>query len=86
MGYDEFTFYQVDIDEYLKNTNNHSIYLLLNEEVPKNIHLKKAYFNCRAGYVEGEIAGLYTVNNCLLKIGGIDGDIYDFIKDNKEGM
>lgn len=77
LKYDTLSFYQVNIDSYLREDKN--ISQILRDVSPENKHLKNAYFNIKASYAEGKIASsieneaLWHKSPC-----GIDGDICNF--------
>ncbi len=51
--YDELTFYEVDIEEYLKDDTT---FISMYKKCPSDEDLKSAYLLIRAAYVEGKIA------------------------------
>lgn len=78
LNYEIFSFYQVDIDSYLEEDLH--ISKILGEVCPKDEHIKAAYYNIKASYVEGKIASLTKETDTLWHKSptGIDGDIYKY--------
>ena len=76
--YDKIIFYEVDVDEYLKNDSYFNKILNINEDE----NLIYAYKWIKANYVEGKIA--VEKNPSMYHKSVLDGFFYDYIKSIKE--
>lgn len=85
LDFDILSFYQIDIDSYLNETNDQAIFEILREKAPDDPDLKSAYYRIKAAYVEGKIAALRKAK-IWNPSGGMDGDFYHYNMNHKSDM
>lgn len=77
-NYKELVFYEVDIDEYIKNEDE--LFKNLYGDAPSDEYLLAAYYFIRAAYVEGKLgAGTYAFEDMYHK-SSLDEYFFDYYK------
>lgn len=74
-NYKEIVFYEVDIDEYIKNDR---LFKKLYGNVPDDTYLSSAYYFIRAAYVEGKLG--FGTSASMYRKSSLDGYFYEYYK------
>ena len=77
-NYKEVVFYEVDIDEYIKNDK---LFKKLYANVPNDEYLSLAYYFIRAAYVEGKLG--FETSASMYHKSSLDEYFFDYYKRNK---
>ncbi|WP_455259405.1 hypothetical protein [Ruminococcus sp.] len=77
-NYKEIVFYEVDIDEYIKNDK---LFKKLYGNVPNDEYLSLAYYFIRAAYVEGKLG--FETSASMYHKSSLDEYFFDYYKRNK---
>ena len=77
-NYKEIVFYEVDIDEYIKNDK---LFKKLYGNVPNDKYLSLAYYFIRAAYVEGKLG--FETSASMYHKSSLDEYFFDYYKRNK---
>ena len=77
-NYKEIVFYEVDIDEYIKNDK---LFKKLDGNVPNDKYLLLAYYFIRAAYVEGKLG--FETSASMYHKSSLDEYFFDYYKRNK---
>lgn len=76
-NYKEIVFYEVDIDEYIKNDK---LFKKLYGNVPNDTYLSSAYYFIRAAYVEGKLG--FETSASMYHKSSLDEYFYEYYKGN----
>lgn len=77
-NYKEIVFYEVDIDEYIKNDK---LFKKLYGNVPNDEYFSLAYYFIRAAYVEGKLE--FETSASMYHKSSLDEYFFDYYKRNK---